>query len=74
MLKYKYKKPFLIAEVGINHNGSVAIAKKIIDFDEIPEHHTIINKPKRGLWYLEKQLRGLLKELQIIQLEGGADI
>ena len=31
MLKYKYKKPFLIAEVGINHNGSVAIAKKIID-------------------------------------------
>ena len=31
MLKYKYKKPFLIAEVGINHNGSVATAKKIID-------------------------------------------
>ena len=31
MLKHKYKKPFLIAEVGINHNGSVATAKKIID-------------------------------------------
>jgi N-acetylneuraminate synthase len=26
-----YKKPFLIAEVGINHNGSVKIAKKLID-------------------------------------------
>ena len=45
-----------------------------IDFDEIPEHHTIINKPKRGLWYLEKQLRGLLKELQIIQLERGRKV
>ena len=31
MLKYKYKKPFLIAEVGINHNGSIVTAKKIID-------------------------------------------
>jgi N-acetylneuraminate synthase len=26
-----YKKPYLIAEIGINHNGSVAIAKKMID-------------------------------------------
>jgi N-acetylneuraminate synthase len=26
-----FKKPFLIAEVGINHNGSVKTAKKIID-------------------------------------------
>ena len=31
MLKQKYKKPFLIAEVGINHNGSIKTAKKIID-------------------------------------------
>ena len=29
-LDYK-KKPFLIAEIGINHNGSVKIAKKLID-------------------------------------------
>ena len=28
---YKIKKPFLIAEIGINHNGSVKIAKKLID-------------------------------------------
>ena len=27
----KFKKPFLIAEIGINHNGSVQIAKKLID-------------------------------------------
>jgi N-acetylneuraminate synthase len=27
----KIKKPFLIAEIGINHNGSIDIAKKLID-------------------------------------------
>jgi N-acetylneuraminate synthase len=27
----KLKKPFLIAEIGINHNGSIDIAKKLID-------------------------------------------
>ena len=25
------KKPFLIAQIGINHNGSIEIAKKLID-------------------------------------------
>ena len=30
--KYKkLKKPFLIAEIGINHNGSLKLAKKLID-------------------------------------------
>lgn len=29
--KLKYKKPFLIAEIGINHNGSIKLAKKLID-------------------------------------------
>ena len=29
--KIKYKKPFLIAEIGINHNGSIKLAKKLID-------------------------------------------
>ena len=27
----KIKKPFLIAEIGINHNGSIKLAKKLID-------------------------------------------
>ena len=27
----KRKKPFLIAEIGINHNGSIVLAKKLID-------------------------------------------
>ena len=27
----KLKKPFLIAEIGINHNGSLSLAKKLID-------------------------------------------
>ena len=26
-----FNKPFLIAEIGINHNGSIKIAKKLID-------------------------------------------
>ena len=26
-----FKKPFLIAEIGINHNGSLSTAKKLID-------------------------------------------
>ena len=26
-----YKKPYLIAEIGINHNGSISVAKKMID-------------------------------------------
>ena len=25
------KKPYLIAEIGINHNGSIKLAKKLID-------------------------------------------
>jgi len=28
---YKLKKPFLIAEIGINHNGSITFAKQLID-------------------------------------------
>ena len=27
----KRKKPFLIAEIGINHNGSLKLAKQLID-------------------------------------------
>ena len=27
----KLKKPFLIGEIGINHNGSLSIAKKLIN-------------------------------------------
>ena len=30
MLDKKMKKPYLIAEIGINQNGSVELAKKII--------------------------------------------
>ena len=30
-IKKKFSKPFLIAEIGINHNGSLKIAKQLID-------------------------------------------
>tara|TARA_A100001011_G_scaffold371692_1_gene429303 strand:- start:1099 stop:1950 length:852 start_codon:yes stop_codon:yes gene_type:complete len=29
--KLKFQKPFLIAEIGINHNGSIKLAKQLID-------------------------------------------
>ena len=28
---FRLQKPFLIAEIGINHNGSIQLAKKLID-------------------------------------------
>ena len=28
--KNSYKKPYLISEIGINHNGSINLAKKLI--------------------------------------------
>ena len=31
-MSYISKPPFLIAEVGVNHNGSIKKAKKLIDF------------------------------------------
>ena len=31
----KLKKPFLIAEIGINHNGSLNLAKKMIDLAKL---------------------------------------
>ena len=31
MQMIKLKKPILIAEIGINHNGSIELAKKMID-------------------------------------------
>ncbi len=31
IIEKNYKKPFLIAEIGINHNGSINNAKKLID-------------------------------------------
>ena len=32
LMKIKIMKPFLIAEIGINHNGDLEIAKQLIDF------------------------------------------
>jgi len=37
----KYTKPFLIAEIGINHNGSVAIAKKLIDEAKVANFNAV---------------------------------
>jgi len=31
----KLKKPFLIAEIGINHNGSLKLAKQMIDLAKL---------------------------------------
>ena len=53
--KINYKKPFLIAEIGINHNGSIKLAKKLIDlaketgFDAVKfqKRNPDISTPKR---------------------------
>ncbi len=34
-MKVNFKKPFLIAEIGINHNGSLELAKKMIDLAKL---------------------------------------
>ena len=59
------KKPYLIAEIGINHNGSLDIAKKLIDcakdagFDAVKFQKRTINivydqktldKPRESPW------------------------
>ena len=31
----KYTKPYLVAEIGINHNGSLKLAKKLIDLAKL---------------------------------------
>ena len=31
IIKKNLKRPILIAEIGINHNGSLSLAKKLID-------------------------------------------
>ena len=51
--KLKLKKPFLIAEIGINHNGSIKLAKKMIDL------------AKKALGSMRLNFK---KEIQIYQL------
>ena len=61
----KNKKPYLIAEIGINHNGSLELAKKLIDqaklnnFDAVKfQKRTIdivysqdtLNQPRKSPW------------------------
>ena len=63
-------KPFLIAEIGINHNGDINIAKKLIDyakdanFDAVKFQKRDINLvyTKEYLDRLEKVPGGLLKD------------
>ena len=31
----EYNPPFIIAEIGINHNGSIEVAKKLIDLAKL---------------------------------------
>ena len=41
IIKQNYKKPFLIAEIGINHNGSIDNAKKLIDLAKACEFNAV---------------------------------
>ena len=41
IIEQNYKKPFLIAEIGINHNGSIDNAKKLIDLAKACEFNAV---------------------------------
>ena len=43
----KLKKPYLIAEIGINHNGSINLAKKLIDL-AVKNNFDAVKFQKRG--------------------------
>ena len=63
------KKPYLIAEIGINHNGDIKVAKKLIDiakeanFDAVKFQKDVnLVYSKEILTLLEKVLGELHKE------------
>ncbi len=41
MKKFNNKKPYLIAEIGVNHNGSIGIAKKLIKHAKINNFNAV---------------------------------
>ena len=60
------KKPFLIAEIGINHNGSLKLAKQLIDlakssgFDAVKfQKRNLISLPQKTRKIKLDQLRGV---------------
>ena len=47
------KKPYLIAEIGINHNGDINLAKKLIDVAQ-KINLMQLNLKKILTWYIQR--------------------
>ena len=42
--KLNFRKPFIIGEIGINHNGSIKLAKQLIDLAKESGFNAVISK------------------------------
>jgi len=43
-----FSKPFIIAEIGVNHNGSLKVAKKLIDISKKVGADAVKFQKRRG--------------------------
>ena len=48
------KKPYLIAEIGINHNGDLNLAKKLIDVAVENKFNAVKFQRETLIWYTPK--------------------
>tara|TARA_B100001248_G_scaffold261111_1_gene251193 strand:- start:2128 stop:3150 length:1023 start_codon:yes stop_codon:yes gene_type:complete len=64
MKKFNNKKPYLIAEIGVNHNGSIEIAKKLIKHAKINNFNAV-----KFQTYLPNKL--LLKNTPLVSYQKG---
>src|SRR5690606_19955169 len=59
---------YLIGEIGQNHNGSVEIAKKIIDLAANPVRDELFNLSLKGMDAVKLTKRDLKKELSTAEI------
>ncbi len=64
MKKFNEKKPYLIAEIGVNHNGSVELAKKLIKHAKLSNFNAV----KFQTYLLDKLL---LKNTPLVKYQKG---
>ena len=76
MTSLKFKKVFIIAEAGVNHNGSIELAKKMVDaakescvdavkFQTFKAENLVVSKIAQKADY-QKQTTGAVRDLSLI--------
>ena len=59
------KKPFLIAEIGINHNGNIKLAKKLIDIAKEAKFNAVkFQKRNINEVYSEEELKAIQEQIE----------